>query len=255
MEDGTATTTYGTANNNLNQYGAVGGLSATYDGNGNLKTYDGWTYTYDAMSRLTAAVKGSVSANFWYDGFNRICTWQENGSANARFNVWDGWDLVTEYKAGNVIDTEYLHGAGSDELVSMTKGGQTDYFFQRGDGSTSHAADSNGQLVESCWYWISGGEPFIAVAPGKTATGNRFLFTGREYFSSIGLYNYRNRFYSAIWGRFLQPDPIGFAGDPANLYRYCANNPANASDPSGLGASEDWGLPIPRSVPPRRQPA
>ncbi len=26
-------------------------------------------------------------------------------------------------------------------------------------------------------------------------------------------------------------DPIGFAGDPANLYRYGANNPVNWSDP------------------------
>jgi hypothetical protein len=43
----------------------------------------------------------------------------------------------------------------------------------------------------------------------------------------------RNRFYKPEWGRFLQPDPIGFAGDPANLYRYCANNPVNQSDPMG----------------------
>jgi RHS repeat-associated protein len=71
-------------------------------------------------------------------------------------------------------------------------------------------------------------------APGKSATGNRFLFTGREYFASVGLYNYRNRFYSPKWGRFLQSDPIGFAGDPANLYRYVGNNPVNWSDPYGL---------------------
>ncbi len=51
------TTSYTT--NNLNQYTDVSTVgSATYDGNGNLKTYDGWTYTYDAMNRLTAAVKG-----------------------------------------------------------------------------------------------------------------------------------------------------------------------------------------------------
>ncbi len=113
---GGTTTAYAGANN-LNQYPTVGGLGATYDGNGNLKTYNGWSYTYDAMNRLTAAVKGTASANFWYDGFNRICTWQQNGSATARFNVYDGWDLVAEDKAGNVLDTEYLHGAGSDELV------------------------------------------------------------------------------------------------------------------------------------------
>jgi hypothetical protein len=31
-----------------------------------------------------------------------------------------------------------------------------------------------------------------------------------------------------------QPHPIGFEGGDANLYRYCGNDAANASDPSGL---------------------
>jgi hypothetical protein len=48
------------------------------------------------------------------------------------------------------------------------------------------------------------------------------------------LYDLRNRFYSPDLGRFLQPDPIGFAGDPSNIYRYVGNNPVNRSDPSGL---------------------
>jgi hypothetical protein len=37
-------------------------------------------------------------------------------------------------------------------------------------------------------------------------------------------------------GRFLTPDPIGFAGG-FNLYAYCGNNPVGAVDPSGL-----WGV-------------
>jgi RHS repeat-associated protein len=234
--DNGATTTYGV--NALNQYSSQTGLpTPTYDGNGNLKTYNGWTYTYDAMNRLTAAVKGSASANFWYDGLNRICTWQENGSGFARFNVYDGWDLVAEYQAGNVLDTEYLHGAGSDELVSMTRAGVTSYFFQDGRGNTTHGVDASGALVETYTYDAHGAAT-ITVAPGKTATGNRFMFSGREYFAVSGLYNYRNRFYSPTWGRFLQPDPIGFAGDPANLYRYCGNNSVNASDPMGTNGGD-----------------
>nr|MBA2436091.1 RHS repeat-associated core domain-containing protein [Chthoniobacterales bacterium] len=59
------------------------------------------------------------------------------------------------------------------------------------------------------------------------------LYTGQDWYSQLGLYYLRHRFYKAEWGRFLQPDPIGFAGDPGNLYRYCTNNPVNASDPMG----------------------
>ncbi|MBX9627173.1 MAG: RHS repeat-associated core domain-containing protein, partial [Gemmataceae bacterium] len=35
-------------------------------------------------------------------------------------------------------------------------------------------------------------------------------------------------------GRWLQPDPIGFAGGDPNLYRYVGNSPTNFVDPSGL---------------------
>ncbi len=35
-------------------------------------------------------------------------------------------------------------------------------------------------------------------------------------------------------GRWLTPDPIGFAGGDENLYRFVGNNPTNATDPSGL---------------------
>jgi hypothetical protein len=58
------------------------------------------------------------------------------------------------------------------------------------------------------------------------------------------LYDYRNRFYHPGLGRFLQPDPIGFAGDSSNLYRYCGGDPVNRRDPSGL---EDFPEEIKRS--------
>jgi RHS repeat-associated protein len=64
--------------------------------------------------------------------------------------------------------------------------------------------------------------------------GNRFLFQGREYFPELGLYDYRNRFYHPILGRFLQTDPSGFDGGDMNLFRYCGDDPVDGSDPTGL---------------------
>jgi hypothetical protein len=40
-------------------------------------------------------------------------------------------------------------------------------------------------------------------------------------------------------GVFLQPDPIGFEGDAANLYRFCTNNAVNRTDPDGLTPQQD----------------
>jgi RHS repeat-associated protein len=77
-----------------------------------------------------------------------------------------------------------------------------------------------------------------------SAYGTRHLFTGQQWYSELGLYDLRNRFYSPDIGRFLQPDPSGFNGDATNLYRYCRNNPVNATDPFGL-----WPWLLPQQMP------
>jgi RHS repeat-associated protein len=63
---------------------------------------------------------------------------------------------------------------------------------------------------------------------------NPFTYISREYDPESGLYYYRARYYDAEVGRFLQTDPIGFAGGDANLYAYVGNNPVNWIDPLGL---------------------
>ncbi|MHB8974979.1 MAG: RHS repeat-associated core domain-containing protein [Pirellulaceae bacterium] len=44
------------------------------------------------------------------------------------------------------------------------------------------------------------------------------------------------RFYAAQLGRFCGRDLIGYEANDANLYRYVADNPTNATDPNGLSA-------------------
>jgi RHS repeat-associated protein len=91
--------------------------------------------------------------------------------------------------------------------------------------------------LESYTYDVYGTPTFYNASGTQisgTANGISMLYTGQRWHTEIGFYDNRNRFYHPGLGRFLQPDPIGFAGDSANLYRYCGNNPANWSDPSGL---------------------
>lgn len=71
------------------------------------------------------------------------------------------------------------------------------------------------------------------------STGNPYRYTGRRYDPETGLYYYRARMYSPELGRFLQPDPIGYA-DGMNMYAYVGNNSINMVDPMGLWA--DWVL-------------
>ena len=49
-----------------------------------------------------------------------------------------------------------------------------------------------------------------------------------------GLYNFRERDYSATLGRWMEVDPLGLAAGDTNPYRYIGDNPDWADDPSGV---------------------
>ncbi len=65
-------------------------------------------------------------------------------------------------------------------------------------------------------------------------TGGSFRYTGQRIDPETnGRYYYRARMYAPAWGRFMQVDPIGYAGG-SNLYRYVRNDPLNLTDPYGF---------------------
>jgi RHS repeat-associated protein len=147
------------------------------------------------------------------------------------YDMWDGWDLIVEYRADGSTTGAYLYGAG-EPLRDM----QGNYYYQDASGSTSHLADSTGHLLEWYRYDLHGTPVFYDSWNTRISGSNygvRHLFTGQQWYSELGLYDLRNRFYSPDIGRFLQPDPIGFWGGK-NQYRYCRNNPLRWHDPAGL---------------------
>lgn len=218
--------------NNLNQYTSRNSNQATYDTKGNMTTgVDASLYTYDAQNRLLSAIKAPTTETFKYDGLNRQIS--RTVGAATTYNVYDGWDLIAEYSAGATSpSTAYLSGAGG-----LVKSLTTDrYYYQDASGSTSHLASNTGALLEWYRYDLQGTPVFYNASNTQisaSAYGVRHLFTGQQWYSELGMYDLRNRFYSPDIGRFLQGDPIGFNGDATNLYRYCGNNPLKYSDPSG----------------------
>ena len=113
--------------------------------------------------------------------------------------------------------------------VLVEQGANTFYYHKDGLGSVINLTDASGNVVKS--YTYKGfGEIY-----SETGTLNQpFTFTGREFDPESGLYFYRARYYDPRAGRFLTKDPIGFAGEDVNLYRYVQNNPINLLDSLGL---------------------
>jgi RHS repeat-associated protein len=220
--------------NELNQYTTVGAILPGYDPNGNLTSFNGWTYAYDAQNRLTLATNGNNTVQCWYDPLNRCVKRIINGTT--RYYYFDRWNIIQERSTADANLPRYINGAGTDEIIKKTTA--TDSFYCHYDalGSVVRLTNKNGNVIEKYSYDIFGA-PTIQNSNGDTLAitgfGNRFMFTGREYIKEVKLFDYRNRIYSPALGRFLQTDPIGFDAGDYNLYRYVENNVVNETDPDG----------------------
>ena len=64
-----ATTTY--ASNVVNQYTLINTVVPTYDADGNLLSYDGWTFTWNGESRLVKAENSAYKEEYAYDHLGR----------------------------------------------------------------------------------------------------------------------------------------------------------------------------------------
>ena len=244
--------------NNLNQYSQIlqsspNGpvtLSYTHDTNGNLATgpaaWDqsggtgslaSWTYTYDAQNRLTQAVSpaSGVTVLLGYDARNRCVSRTVNGAAT--YLLYDAWNVLEDRAADGSLVARYVHGPNVDELLCKTTAGGTVYYHEDRLGSIVALTNASGAVVERYAY-TGFGQSEIRNATGallaESGHGNRFRYTGREWVPVLGLYDYRNRYYSVSLARFLGADPIGFGASDANLYRYVKNNPSDRTDPYGL---------------------
>jgi RHS repeat-associated protein len=91
---------------------------------------------------------------------------------------------------------------------------------------------------ESQWYRGSD-------AYQQTHLDNRLGFAGYVWDPWLKVYHVRHRVYDPFDTRWLQADPIGYAGGDTDLRRYCNGDPINYIDPLGLcggagGTDEYW---------------
>jgi RHS repeat-associated protein len=199
------------------------GTAISYDLNGNMLS-DG-TNSFSWNARNQVATLNSVSLE--YDGFGR----RTKNLQNTSF-LFDGANAVQELSGST--PTANLTSGGIDEI--FTRVDSTGAFTPLKDalGSTIALVDANGGLVTQYAY-----DPFGNTTTSGAVNANQFQYTGREN-EGDGLYFYRARYYSPLLGRFINEDPLGFAGSGPNFYAYVGGDPIDFSDPFGLERGDLW---------------
>ena len=92
-----------------------------------------------------------------------------------------------------------------------------------------------GKLVQRTDYYASG-EPWLEPTYGNGASGNRYLFGGKERMAGGALneYDFEARNYVASFQRFTTIDPEAEKFPWLSPYAYCNANPINFIDPTGM---------------------
>ena len=185
-----------------------------YDDLGALTSYDGRSYSYDALGWLTGTTIGGQTTAFTYDPLGRLYSVNAPGTANDRRFLWDRASIVAEYTGLSGTSTlirRHVHTPSGDlgapmavsEGASMTAASMR-YLLTDERGSVVVTTDSAaaGQTINSYGPWYSRAR----AMPGL------YQYAGQPWIPEAGLYYMRNRWYYAGLGRFTSPDSIGYAG-------------------------------------------
>jgi RHS repeat-associated protein len=219
-----------------NRLRTFNGYTMTYDLDGNMlsrafgQTTD--TYDWDDFGQLKGVTRNGVSwATFDYDGFGRrVRKWSTAGIVHY---IWDGDQIIGEADASGTVAQTYTYYPGVDQPHSVTAGGETYFTSLEPNGDVNGLVRRSDNTVVAQYAYTPWGELETDVQNIGPQRVNSLRWRGLPYDVETGLYMNRSRYYDPATRRFISEDPIGLGGG-INLYAFGEADPVNSADPSGL---------------------
>ena len=206
-----------------------------------------WYYTYDNQNHVLTASQYSggqlvEQETNSYDVFGNMVEQDETSGGNTvvtKFanqvkNTSGVSQVWADLNATNQIQTRRVYLDAVDAVCArIGSNGTEGWYLTDHLGSVGAIMNNNGTAIDHVTY-----DPWGNPTDSNPSAADRYKFTGQEYDSVTGQYNYRARCYDAAIGRFTSQDPTGFGAGDMDLYRYCGNDPTDRTDPSGLSPSQ-----------------
>jgi RHS repeat-associated protein len=259
---------YATPNSEVpagNRLRRVGEMRYDYDERGNVvrreRDREAVRLAYDESdSLIETETSQKVRTAYGYDAFDKRA-WKQTGSQRTEFH-WNVHRLCREIRDENSRRI-YVYLSPDENAPAMfvdlkrESGGEWQkksyYIHQDGIGTPIAVSDESGEIV-----WSLETEPFGQARVNDPLGLDFNLRAPGQYFDTeTGLCYNGYRIYDPETNRFLQPDPLGLAGN-MNLYAYPAN-PLQQTDPLGLSTGcgggkgkpeEEQGKPTAEGTPP-----
>ena len=224
-------------------------VAPTYDADGDLAGDGTYSYCYDAERRLTGILSAgtcasptTVVASYAYDAEGRRKS-KTVGSSTTIYVTDAANREVLEYDGTTgAVGNWYAYAAGPNAVLNRMNvaGSSRQTLIPDIQGSIVGSLDASTGTLTRTGYQPFGANPSLS--------GGSFQYTAARFDPESGFYYMRTRMYRTDWGRFTQPDLIGYAGG-ANLYAYVNNDPLNLVDPYGtdtlqIGLAGSVGIPF-----------
>jgi RHS repeat-associated protein len=216
--------------NSTDQVTAVGATAYTYDSNGNLTGRGSDTFTYDARGELLAATVGGTTVQYTYDALQRRVARVEGG-AKTEYLYGDPRQplRVTASRQGGVLTYYFYDDSGRP--FAFERAGQRFYLGSDAVGTTRIVRNGDGTTVKEIDVDVWGN----VLADSNPGFALDLGFAGGMRDRVTGFVRFGVRDYDPVTGRFVSPDPTGFAIG-YHRYAYAGDDPINSVDPAGTGS-------------------
>ncbi len=201
-----------------------------------IRDHKGFTYSYDALDRLTRIEKDTLSIEYRYDAFHRRMSRVKNlnGESESERFIFHGENEVGSYSPSEKKLTSFrVLGEGLGAEIGAT------LLIVDSSQNVHYAVSDLSGHIRALWNpdteevsdWID----YTAFSPSERSPAriSPWTFSSKREEPVTGLIYFGRRYYDPDQATWMTLDPLGLSAGP-NLYAYVRNNPYMSIDLYGL---------------------